>query len=89
MKYRWILVTTPAYNERFGVVIAKSHRWFPTFDRCTRNATKYYRNQIKIEGEEQKPLFAIESKEDGYHQVDKDMQGGSKNKKSFCRSVSQ
>lgn len=89
MKYRWILVSTPAYNEPFGVVIAKSHRWFPSFDRCARNARKYYKN-IRMDSEEQKPLFAIESKDNnGYHKVDKDMHSRPENKPRVRRSVSQ
>ena len=60
-KYRWILITTPAYNQPFGVVIDKAHRWFPSFDRCARSARRHFKNLV-IEGEEQKPIFVIETK---------------------------
>ena len=79
-KYRWILITTPAYNQPFGVVIAKSHRWFPTFSRCSRNARKYYKT-VMVEGEEQKPIFAIETK-DEHPKAKQNMPRRPKNKSS-------
>ena len=77
MKYRWLLVTLPAYNQPFGIVLVKSHRWFPSLARCARNARKYYKN-VKIDNQEQKVLFAIETK-DGYHKAVENMQSRPKN----------